>query len=239
MNALTIGVVGAAGGIGTSTLAAGLVRRAVVAGSTGVCVDGRWLGGGLDVIVGAEREPGLRWPDLAQLQGTVPGAELLARLPRVDDVPVLAHGRDRAASPAPESCASVVACLAGAADVVVVDLPRPSEDAFQAYLPVLGPVLVVAGHTIPALASCAAVAPWAEAASGRGWLCQRVRRTGSRLGESVAAAVGLPLLGVVPDDRAVLTDLARGRPPGSGSGPFAQACDDVLARLTTAPRGMS
>ena len=60
------------------------------------------LGGGLDLVLGADDVPGLRWPDLARARGPAAAAGMLREaLPRLDGLSVLAWGRgeplDRAA----------------------------------------------------------------------------------------------------------------------------------------------
>ena len=50
-------------------------------------------GAGLDLLLGAERVEGLRWPELTGLRGRVGGDALLAALPEVDGVHVLAASR--------------------------------------------------------------------------------------------------------------------------------------------------
>src|SRR5450759_5675681 len=90
-----IGVAGGSGGVGASVLTAAIAVRAALAGLRPVCLDGDRLGGGLDVTLGIEQEPGVRWPDLAGVRGRVDGSELLRRLPSVDDVSVLSFDRAR------------------------------------------------------------------------------------------------------------------------------------------------
>ena len=53
----------------------------------------RSVGRGLDLLLGAERVDGLRWPELTGLRGRVGGDALLAALPEVDGVHVLAASR--------------------------------------------------------------------------------------------------------------------------------------------------
>src|SRR4051812_31742331 len=59
---VTVALVGGRGGAGTSTLACALAHRASRASPT-LLVDTDPVGGGLDLVLGAEGHPGLRWPD--------------------------------------------------------------------------------------------------------------------------------------------------------------------------------
>ena len=82
--ARVVAVVGGRGGAGASTLACALaVTAASVAGDGAptVLVDADPLGGGLDLVLGCEDLPGLRWPDLTSASGAVSGPALAAALP--------------------------------------------------------------------------------------------------------------------------------------------------------------
>ena len=79
-------VVGASGGVGASSLATAVAVRAVRAGLDVVLVDGCPLGGGLDVVLGAEQAQGVRWSDLSRLEGSADGPALLVRLPLAEGV---------------------------------------------------------------------------------------------------------------------------------------------------------
>ncbi|HFG8808774.1 septum site-determining protein Ssd [Corynebacterium striatum] len=84
-----LAVVGAAGGVGTSTFAYAL---AVEAGA-GLLVDAAPYSGGLDLLAGIEEEPGARWPDLASGSGAVNATDLHRAVPRHGNLGVLAASR--------------------------------------------------------------------------------------------------------------------------------------------------
>ena len=67
--AATVAVVGGRGGAGASTLACALARDGGSSAGAVMLVDADPLGGGLDLLLGAEGVPGLRWPDLAEARG--------------------------------------------------------------------------------------------------------------------------------------------------------------------------
>ena len=75
-----VAVGGSCGGAGASTVATAL---ALAAAPGVLLVDADPWGGGLDLLLGAERADGLRWPDLTGLRGRVAGDALLAALPEV------------------------------------------------------------------------------------------------------------------------------------------------------------
>ena len=91
--ATTIGVIGARGGAGASTVAAALGLTAARGGVRALLVDADALGGSLELVVGCESEPGLRWPDVASTQGRVGAAALRAALPSRDGLAVLSWRR--------------------------------------------------------------------------------------------------------------------------------------------------
>src|SRR5690348_11711960 len=110
-----IGVMGASGGLGASTLAVALAVRAGPRTGVSVCVDGRTSGGGLDVTACLEHAPGVRWGDLADLRGEVDGAALLRALPGEGPLRVLAAGGG--SPPATSAVRTVVAGLVQVAGV--------------------------------------------------------------------------------------------------------------------------
>src|SRR5690606_10448493 len=82
MGGAVVAVVGARGGAGASVVAASLGRAAGRRRGPVGLVDLALVGGGLDVLLGVEQDPGVRWPDLADARGRLDGEDLLARLPR-------------------------------------------------------------------------------------------------------------------------------------------------------------
>lgn len=110
-------VTGARGGCGASTLAAALALSAAAHGTGVLLVDLDLSGGGLDVLLGSEHLPGLRWPDLDSDSFDFAG------LPAVGNLRVLSAGRDPANAP-PELMRGVVTAAAGMFGLVVLDLPR-------------------------------------------------------------------------------------------------------------------
>ena len=116
-----IAVGGSSGGAGASTVATAL---AVAAAPGSLLVDGDAGGGGLDLLLGAERAEGLRWPELVGLRGRVAGDALLASLPESDGVHVLAASRAQAVPVPPEALLAVALAGRSNGTPVVVDLPR-------------------------------------------------------------------------------------------------------------------
>lgn len=217
---LLVGVVGGCGGAGASVLAAAVARTA--AGRRPdrrvLLVDADPLGGGLDALVGAQDEPGLRWHDVLDADAPLRAAALAGGLPRGrGGVPVLAWAPWPEPRTAPS--AAVEAVLEGAArasELVVVDLPRGSATGLLWRLDLL--VLVVPAH----LRGVAAATAQLPALLGHAGDVRLVVTTppGAPLDPAdVSDALALPLLGRLPPDRDVRAALGRGdalpRPRGA------------------------
>ncbi|ALN15151.1 septum site-determining protein Ssd [Acidipropionibacterium acidipropionici] len=108
----------AGGGMGASTLAAGVAADAAAAGLPTALVELDPGGGGMDLLLGAERVEGWRWPELASARGTV--RELAQHLPALDAVTVVSAGREPC-QVGQAARAAVVASLAADHDLVVLD----------------------------------------------------------------------------------------------------------------------
>ncbi|MFE3320963.1 septum site-determining protein Ssd [Nocardia sp. NPDC059195] len=95
---IVVAVVGTGGGAGASTLAAATALRGAarrVRRDT-VLIDGAPLDGGIDLVLGMENVPGLRWPDLIIEDGRVSAAALHNALPAASPgLAVLSCGRAR------------------------------------------------------------------------------------------------------------------------------------------------
>lgn len=232
-----IGVVGGSGGVGASVLTAAIAIRAAQAGLQPACLDGDRLGGGLDVTLGIEQEPGVRWPDLAAARGRIDGPELLARLPSVDGVSVLSFDRARDLPLTTEIVHQVLLALSLAADLVVVDLPRPDHEIFAALAPSVDELVLLAGSGIRDLAGASAISEHLLRTCSEVWLCLRTSGRGSHFADTVAGALDLPLMAVVREEPSLAADLLHGIPPGSSArGALAVAADTVLARCVAGTR---
>ncbi|WP_037645526.1 septum site-determining protein Ssd [Streptomyces exfoliatus] len=212
--ALTVGVVGGRGGAGASTLACGLALAAARTGRRTLLVDGDPLGGGLDVLLGGEREDGRRWPDFAASKGRLAGGALEESLPAVRGVRVLSWGREPAAPVAPEAVRSVLAAARRRGGIVVVDLPRGTDEAATEALAQLDLGLLVVPGELRAVAAAHRVA------SIIGMVVRDLRAVvrgpyAAGLDEHwVADALRLPLAGELPYDPGIVADQDAGVPPG-------------------------
>lgn len=204
-----VAVGGSCGGAGASTVATAL---SLAAGPGVLLVDGDPWGAGLDLLLGAERVDGLRWPDLAGLRGRVAGDALLAALPEVRGVHVLASSRE-APGPVPdEALAAVVEAARSVGCPVVVDLPRIAPSGSSAVLEDADlAALVVPGRLRAATAARLLVDPAGSPWSAAHLVVGRVPGGLSR--DEVADVVGRPVVAELPHDRSAVPRGERGEPP--------------------------
>ena len=232
-----IGVVGGSGGVGASVLTAAIAVRGAQTGLRPACLDGDRLGGGLDVTLGVEQESGVRWPDLAGARGRIDGPELLRRLPTVDGVAVLSFDRARDVRLRAEIIHEVLYSLRVAADLIVIDLPRPDHEVFGALAPSVDSMVLLAGSGVCDLAGASVIAEHLIRACPDVWLCLRTSGKGSHFADTVAGALDLPLLAMVREEPSLAADLLHGIPPGTpDKGALAAAADIVLAGCLLAAR---
>ncbi|WP_295698810.1 hypothetical protein [Lapillicoccus sp.] len=226
-------VTGASGGLGASVLSVGVAVRAAAAGVRVAAVDLDPFGGGLDVTFGAEQTVGLRWSDLSGLDGAADGSALWDALPETEGARVLSHSREVVHQPvAFDRVGPVVAALRAACDLVVVDLPLRGDGA-QEIVAVADTVVVLAGARLRQVAALTVVAPWLRAAVCTGGdlvVCLRSVRDDDDVRGVVTTQLGLPVLGVLADDRGLDGDLVHGIPPGTRRGAVTSLADLVVAR---------
>jgi secretion/DNA translocation related CpaE-like protein len=232
-----VAVGGACGGAGASTLAAAL---ALAAAPGALLVDTDTWGAGLDLLLGAERTEGLRWPELTGLRGQVDGDALLAAVPEIDGLHVLAASR---AGPVPipgEALAAVVDAARRGGRTVVVDVPRPGPAGEVPSSDVLADadlaVLVVPGRVRAATAARLLVA-----APGSPWSAASVvvrPVPGGLARDEVTDVVGRPVVAELRHDRGVVVRGERGEPPTvSARSPLGAVARRLLAAArTVSPR---
>lgn len=206
-----VGVCAAASAAGASTFAAALAARGAARGRTVALVDADVAGGGLDVLLGAEHVPGLRWSSLDRLRGAVTSEALTEALIDVAGVRLLSCDRTPHVAIAPEAMRTVLAAAGRGHDLVIVDLPRRLDDAGS----VAAQACELLTAVVPADVRGTAVAAGSIAAlrSHRADLHLVVRESAPRrLGaREVARALDLPLAGIVPTEPAVATATDRGQ----------------------------
>lgn len=226
-----IGIAGGCGGVGASTLAAALACSAAARAVPTAVVDADPLGGGLDLLFGAEDIPGARWSQIGLLAGATGPPALQDRLPRAAGVWLVSFSRDGAVQPEAADLAAVLTALGAWCQLVVVDLGRPAMATGQSLLPFVDLVLLVTRARLRAVAaSRAALASLGP--SPRGLVVRDADRWGINAAE-VSRALDIELVGTLRSERWLELAAERGLAPvPSGDGAMARLC----AALLTAAR---
>ena len=227
-----VAVVGGSGGVGASTWAAGLAVIAAQLDVRTALVDADPLGGGLDLLMGAERSAGWRWSRLAGARGHL--GDLSGQLPSAAGVEVLAVGRSERADPGPpgpEQLTAVLRSLSRSHELTVVDLPRASDWIAREVGQHADLVVLLARADVRGVSAARAVldrlvdGPTPE-------VVVRTRRTAVVTASAVADGLGVPLLGTVADDNAVRLAAERGDPPSrSARAAAAPSCRAALQQV--------
>ncbi len=221
-----VAVVGGSGGAGASTFAAGLALAASRSGVPCALVDADPLGGGLDLLLGAERTPGYRWPRLAGAYGEV--GDVRDLLPAVAGVSVVAMGRGESEAAGPEAVQAVAASLCRHHGLVVLDCGRSPWPAARMLVRGARPALVVTGAGVRSVAATASVVRALDLVDAgvivRGTPGVRVPP------ELVAETLELELWGAVPHDAALAAAAEAGELP-RGRAAWRRAVDAIVARV--------
>jgi hypothetical protein len=154
------------------------------------------MGGGIDVLLGAERAAGPRWRQVRLRGGELAPRTLVDTLPRWGDVRFLAA--DDSAELDPGSVRKVLAAAA-LAGPVVADLPRWPSPVRSAAIAVCDRVILVTPAEVRAVTASALVAAGLD--PDRSMLAVRGAAR-SLSAERIGELLGLSLLGHIPWDPA-------------------------------------
>ncbi len=230
-----VAVVGGCGGAGATTLATALALTAARRDLAVTLLDLDPLGGGVDLVFGAEGAGGLRWQDLRNAPGRLPPGAVRSTAPSVCGVSLLTWDRsDRTSVPA----RAVEAALDSAAedgDLVVADLPRHVDDAARVVLAAARRVFVVVPADVRAAAAAVRVAAGLDAVAADLAVVVRGPAPSGLSAEAVADALGLPLAGHLKPEQGLAAALDRGDvPPLRPRGPLATLSARLLAAVLAA-----
>ena len=207
---LVLGLTGGCGGAGATTAAIWIAQAAAETGIRVLLIDGDPCGGGLELSLAAEDAPGLRWPDLAGVSGSIDPAQLHDALPGAGGFAFLSWPgtRDRAAGVDAITVAAVLDAARRGCELVVLDIGRERE-ALRAFAGECDRIIVVAPARL-------------RAAVATAWLLQELPLVDTSLvvragpgaaldAPLIADSVGLALQGIVPDIKGLAgaTELGR------------------------------
>ncbi|MGH3506441.1 MAG: septum site-determining protein Ssd [Nocardioidaceae bacterium] len=214
---LAVGIVAGSGGAGASTLAAGLARAAADAGDEIFLIDLDPLGGGLELLLGCEDLPGLRWPDIAATRGRIRPTALRKALPVDDGVALLSWRRTSVDGPSAEGAREVLQSARRAGGLVVVDLPRQRDAAGNAALELIDCMLLIGTADVRGAAATAHQVTALRAACDDVRLVVRTTRSSVVSPPDLAAGLGIPLAGSLPTVRGIERAVSEGiGPPSRG-----------------------
>ena len=232
-----IAVIGGVGGVGCSTVTAGLSFVAARMGCRTLLLDCDPLGGGIDLLVGAERLEGWRWPRLAAASGEL--GDVGGQLPQIDGVDVLSMARTESmpgalppGEPGEEAMQSVLSSAGRSYDLVVADVARTLGEAGRELLGRADEVMLMAPATVRGIsATRRLLVDLREIRSSPAVLVRQLRA--SRIDpETVADSLGLVLLDMIADEPTLLLGAERGDPPGRSSrSPLTRTCGALLGHL--------
>ena len=225
-----VAVIGGRGGAGASLFAVALALAATDA----FLLDLDPWGGGLDLLVGGENVPGLRWPDLALQGGRLTWSAVREALPRHRGMSVLSgirRGYELDAGPVD----AVVDAGRRGGVTVICDLPRRLTDATQTALDAADLVVLVSPCEVRACAATATIAPVLATINPNLGLVVRGPSPGGLRATEVADIVGLPLLASMRAQPRLAEQLEHGGLRLRRGSALAAAARRVLAVLPTRP----
>lgn len=236
-----IAVTSGRGGAGASVFAAALAQSAALPGKTdALLVDLDPFGGGLDLLVGAERTVGLRWPDIRIDAGSFDGGRiswsaLHAALPRVHGVYLLSSSRTHH-DVETGLVAAVIDSGRRSGVTVVCDVPRQLTAATVCALETADIVAVVTTCDVRAIAATASLVGVIRSVNPNVGLVVRGPSPGGLRATEAADVAAAPLLATMRPEPLLATKLDQHglRIPGRrGRSPLAAAAGTVLSLFDT------
>jgi secretion/DNA translocation related CpaE-like protein len=225
-----VAVIGGRGGAGASLFAAALAHVA----TEPLLVDLDPWGGGIDLLMGGETAPGVRWPDLALQGGRLNWSAVREALPRHRGICMLSGTRFGYELDAVAVDAVVDAGRRGGA-TVVCDLPRRLTDAAQTALDTADLVVLVSPCDVRACAATATIAAVLTGINPNVGLVVRGPSPGGLRAEEVAEIAGLPLLASMRAYPRLAEQLEHGGLRFGRRSALAAAARGVLAVLPARP----
>lgn len=226
-----LAVVGGRGGAGASLFATALAQLAHDA----LLVDLDPWAGGIDLLLGSENLPGLRWPDLTLRGGRLTWPAVRNALPGQRGVSVLSGTRSGYEPDARTVDAVIDAGRRGAA-TVICDLPRGTTDAAETALETADLVVLVTSCDVRAGAAGAAIVPRLRSVNPSIGLVVRGPSPGGLRATEIADIVGLPLLASMRAEPRLADELEHGGLRLPRRSALAAAARRVLGVLPSRPR---
>lgn len=205
-----MGIIGGCGGAGASTAAIWLAQAAADHGLGTMLIDGDPWGGGLELAITADENPGLRWPDFSETRGSLDPAQFRDSLPVAGGFAYLSWPgtREPLVSPDAGAVAAVMDAARRSFELTLVDIGR-SEEAMRALAWDCDKILLLTtARLTSAVASARVLHELPPVDTGL-----LVRGSGASTVDAamIAESLGLPLSGVLPEVRGVAAGTELGR----------------------------
>jgi secretion/DNA translocation related CpaE-like protein len=225
--AVTLAFVGGCGGAGATTLAAAVAVLGHRRGFRTMLIDGDPLGGGIELALGIERDPGDRWPKLLNASGRVSAAALRSALPSVDGLAVLSWDQSDLTVLPPDPMSSVIGAAQRSNDLVVLDLPRRADPTVEEGFIRSTATLLVVPCDVRSVAAAKRLCGPLRSVAGDLRVVARSSRPALSPAD-VATHLSLPLAAKLGIDRALPTAMDQGHfTPGPRS-PLTRAATTLL-----------
>jgi secretion/DNA translocation related CpaE-like protein len=208
--ALCVAIVPGAGGAGASTIASALAFHATSIFESVCLIDCDQTNAGLDIILGIEGQPGMRWPNFRSLSGAISGTDILRGLPVRDDVSILSTNSEDIVIGIQEVL-EIVRQILSTTDLVILDLSRDAGLSKDSELLALADMIwVVVPATVRGCASADRVVANATDNNENVELVVRSIPGATLTPLEVAQILNLPLAGYVSTDTRVVEQIEQG-----------------------------
>lgn len=227
-----IAVIGGRGGAGASTFAAALAQVA----SASLLIDLDPWGGGIDLLLGTESLPGLRWPDLSLRGGRLVWAAVRDALPNHHGVSVLSGAR-HCHEMEPGAVEAVIDAGRRGGILVICDLPRRMTEAAACTLEGADLVVMITACDVRGIAATAALAPVVRGVNPNLGLVVRGPAPGGLRAAEAAEVADLPLLAAMRPEPMLAEHVERGGLRMRRRSPLGAAARTVLGILPAERQG--
>jgi secretion/DNA translocation related CpaE-like protein len=233
-----LAVLGARGGAGASVFSVAVSLTALGQGDNTLLIDCDPRGGGLDLVLGAENEPGLRWPDMQLSAGRVAASSLHMALPtrrKGNARMTLLSGARKGEGPAPDAVAAVVEAGRRTGEIVVCDVPRQLDMAAWAAIDRCDLAVIVTPAEVRAALTAKQLAKELKARGVNPQLIVRGPAPGGLQPADVTNAADVPALAAMKPEPRLAVSLDRGVFHPRDNGPLATAASTTLTALVDQP----
>lgn len=224
-----VAVLGATGGAGASTLSIALGVAAQEVFERSIVIDGDHLAGGLDLLMGAELMPGVRWPDLADARGRLSADTLDHALAHPQGVALLSHARPQCKAVSDDVALSVIDASLRGYDRVIVDLDGTQSAIARVALERASDVVLLIPSSVRGIAAALARRDELRELPARLHPVLRLLPKGIGLRDSAQALGGNAIIGI-PDSPAVVARANQGDATLPNDA-FGKAVRQVLAAI--------